>query len=224
MEQAVQQRSGHRASRKAESMSLTPPAVSKETEFEHKWHSSHTGERWGVGRKGIESMWMPWEQWFLIFFQLAHSQTLIEGSRKAACREIANVCLVFHSCICHTPCLSHKHLTEPHWLMNHRLNATVLVMGRIVKKHNCKDKKEGRRYRISGRDWIVSLWFALAYQQYPHLKAHTRWFFFLHWLALVTISWVLPNVLITLSELESGIPAPLQVVYPIFNPYSVDWH
>lgn len=27
--------------------------------------------------------------------------------------------------------------------MNHRLKATALEMGEIVKKHNCKDKKEG---------------------------------------------------------------------------------
>lgn len=45
--------------------------------------------------------------------------------------------------MCHTPCLSHKHLTEPHWLVNHRVKTTALEMGGIVKKHNCKDKKEG---------------------------------------------------------------------------------
>lgn len=76
MEQAMQQRSGHSTSSKAEPVSLSPPAVSKKTEFEHKWHSSHIGERWGVGRKGIGSMWIS------IFFQLAHSQTLTEGSKK----------------------------------------------------------------------------------------------------------------------------------------------
>lgn len=73
----------------------------------------------------------------------------MEGSRKAACKEIATIWLVFHSCICHTPCLSHKHLTEPHWDMNHRLKATALE--KIVKKHRCKDKKEGdTKYQEEG--------------------------------------------------------------------------
>lgn len=75
------------------------------------------------------------------------------GSRKAACREIANIWLVFHSSICHTPCLSHKHLREPYWLMNHMLKATGLETGGIVRKHNCKDKKEGdTEYQEEGNE------------------------------------------------------------------------
>lgn len=43
---------GHSTSKKGESMSLTPPTVSKKTEFEHKWHNNHTGERWAWEGKG----------------------------------------------------------------------------------------------------------------------------------------------------------------------------
>jgi len=35
-------------------------------------------------------------------FQFADIQTLVEGSRRALCREVTNNLLAFHSCLCHT--------------------------------------------------------------------------------------------------------------------------
>lgn len=73
----------HSTSRMGESTSPASPAASKKTEYEHKWHDSQRGKRWGVGRQRDRENMDALRAVFFNLFQFADIQTLMEGSRRA---------------------------------------------------------------------------------------------------------------------------------------------
>lgn len=96
--------------------------------------------------KGPESMWMLWEQWFSIFFCLQTSKHLWKEAEEHCAENSLIIHWLYIAVFVTLLCLSHKHLTEPHWPMNHRLKATALEMG-LLKKQQLQGKEGGRHRR-----------------------------------------------------------------------------
>lgn len=142
MKPTGQHRAGHSTIRLGESMSLAWPAAStKKPECEHKWQGSKRGKRWRVGgdREGVDSL----RAVDFNLFHFAAIQTLMQRSRRAACREVANNRLALPRCICHTLVLVTKGPHRVPAAMSHRLKATALEMEGTAKEQNsCMEKKE----------------------------------------------------------------------------------
>ena len=97
--------------------------------------------------KGIEKMRMLREQRLSIFFSLQTPKHLWKEVEEHCAEKLLIIGWLFIAVFVTLVCLSHKHLTEPHWPMNHRLKATALEMEGTVTKNQHLQGEEGGRYR-----------------------------------------------------------------------------